>query len=142
VTSANRNCLDNIQLQGVRQEVLAGAIAEMKESARSTGALQCVGFVKAALYIIHDGDSQYLAARGNAIDWLANAPNEYTVIVNDGSAKMIAGDVPVWGYDTYGHIAIYLGGEEIAEGNFDGNGLTNIRATNESSPSLVGWMRL
>ena len=120
---------------------MAPAIGEMKSSALSTGALQCVGFAKAALYIMRNGDTSMLQNRGNAIDWIGNNPSAFGVIKNDGNQKLQDGDVPIWGYDTYGHIAIYIGGGEIAEGNFDANGQVNIRAVNESSPSLVGWLR-
>lgn len=141
VTSANYGCLDNISIPGRDKNVMTPAIGEMKSSAVGTGALQCVGFVKAALYISRNGDSAMLANRGNAIDWIGNSPNSFAVIKNDGTQKLQDGDIPVWGYDTYGHIAVFIGDGQIAEGNFDANGQVNIRAVNESSPALVGWLR-
>lgn len=141
VSSGNINCLDNIVIPGKGASIMDPAIAEMKSSAVATGYLQCVGFAKAALYIINNGDSAMLQARGNAIDWIGNSPSSYAAIRNDGNQKLQDGDVPIWGYDTYGHIAVFIGGGQIAEGNFDGKGQVNIRPVNESSPALVGWLR-
>jgi hypothetical protein len=141
VTSGNINCLDNINIPGIGSNIMGPAIGEMKSSAISTGALQCVGFVKAALYIMRGGDGAMLQGRGNAIDWMGNNPSSFAVVKNEGNQKLQDGDVPIWGYDTYGHIAIYIGDGQIAEGNFDANGQVNIRPVNESSPALVGWLR-
>lgn len=141
VNSSTMNCLDNLRIPGVDTNIMGPAVAEMKTSAVGTGALQCVSFVKAALYIMRKGDGDMLQARGNAIDWLANNPSSFAAIKNDGSQRLQDGDVPIWKIKTFGHIAIYIGNGQIAEGNFDAKGKVNIRAVNESSPGLVGWLR-
>lgn len=105
------------------------------------GILQCVGFAKLALFAMHNGNAEFLKARGHAVNWISSYPPAYYKAIRVGSgATMKEGDVPIWGYQVYGHIAVHIGQKQIAEGNFDGAGKVNIRATNEGSPGLVGWL--
>lgn len=106
------------------------------------GILQCVGFAKLALFAMHNGNPEFLKARGHAAAWINSYPPSFYRPVRVGSGDtMKEGDVPIWGYRVYGHIAVNIGNKQIAEGNFDSAGKVNIRATTEGSPGLLGWLR-
>ncbi|MDR1447370.1 MAG: C40 family peptidase [Candidatus Ancillula sp.] len=77
---------------------------------------QCVTLVKAFLTECCDGISDPYGARGNAIDF-------GNTLVNQGYAdqitgELVPGDILVYDVGTaYGHIALYIGGEQLFEEN-------------------------
>lgn len=148
ITNDNSICLNNVKMPPVDASVLDKGRVEMKESASTNYHLQCVKFVNASALIT----TGYLPLKngkipGNAIDYAYNVPDNYTFHkVKDGD-RLEPGDMVVYNYETYGHIAYVIkifddNTFQVAESNFDAHGtVERNRIDTKDNPNLLGWLR-
>ncbi len=135
VTSSNYNCLDNVSALTAQARTL------LKTSARNYADLQCVGFV---VGMVAQVTGQNIAGHGNAIDYSYNIPNGYRFI-HRGSEPVQVDDIPIWNYDTVGHIAIVVhvydnNHIQVAEANVT-PGTVGTRLIPLNNSTIKGWLR-
>lgn len=140
VTSTNYGCLDNVQLSAAVESTV---IQEMKQSAIGYTYLQCVGFARASVYLKY---ATYLTRGGDAIDYAVNIPDGYKFIHKYSGGKIQVNDLPVWDYDTYGHIAyvvevLSIDRFKVAEANFGTSGMVRLSYYTMDNPNMIGWLR-
>lgn len=150
VTNDDVDCLNNIQLP-VDKDVLQGTIDTLQDDANpeytpglipvASPRLECVTFAKASCFLLSGGDQECLGGYGNAQEWAYSHPSRYTF--HAVPAKAEPGDLVVW--QTM-HIAVVIrtinnDTFEIAEGNFDGDGLVNMRYVSYGEGSLHGFLK-
>ncbi len=137
VNNNNVSCLDTITIstRGI-----------LKESTIAHGALQCVGFVRAI--VIETTGSDVCLTAGSALE-CAN-DNAYIFIYANSGKQIQTGDLPIWDFPPYGHIAYVtkVNGSkyfDVAEANFTNGGAlyrgsVQIRHATTNEPGLIGWL--
>lgn len=159
VNTSTRSCLNQISVTAVPAGIMNSALQFASGTVPVRGGVyQCVAFVQTVLPLYHR-DMSYSAPRGIAATmWFndGNQPPGYIKIHKDQGVPMQPGDIPIWGYGTYGHIAVTIAVRNvkgatgttttrsftIAEGNVDGAGtVSNTRELPISDPGLIGWIR-
>lgn len=121
------------------------AVPEITNSTNAYQNLQCVGFVKA---IVKMNTGIDWGTVGNAINLPHDSPppEGYTFIYKQQSRIQI-GDIPVWNYDTYGHVGYVVEVYDpnlfrVAEANWCNDGDVNdTRKTTVDDSYLLGWLR-
>ena len=140
VTMRNFSCVENIT-----PPLPPSVIEVMRISTFNNEYLQCVGFVKAA-DLIAGGTAfpETLYAKA----YITTPPTGYQFVEkNNGTIQIEVGDLPLWDWYTYGHIAyvtkIYDADTfEVAEGHWDGRGQVTIgRIETTDAPYFRGWLR-
>lgn len=118
---------------------------ELYLSAFSQGWLQCVGFVRAS--VARNG-TPWAYVSGHAIDYASTAkPAGYTFVRKNAGIPMQVNDIPIWNYDTVGHIAYTTRvfdsvNFQVAEANYGcGSGCAIISNKVTTEPALIGWLR-
>lgn len=140
VTSSNYGCLDDVQLPNAVESTVIG---ELKQSAIGYTYLQCVGFTRGSVYLKY---GTYLTRGGDAIDYAVNIPDGYRFIHKYSGGKIQVNDLPVWDYDTVGHIAYVVqvvSGNifRVAEANIGTSGMVRLSYNTVDHPNLIGWLR-
>ena len=138
----NLNCVQKMQFPTSIDNAVKD---ELYFSAQGNWWLQCVGFARAA------ADRTNLKAMehiyGNAIDYASFArPSGYTFIQKRAGVTIKVHDLPVWNYDTYGHIAYVIKvynayNFQVAEANLGCSGCARIFNKTIDDPHLIGWLR-
>ncbi|MBI3620007.1 CHAP domain-containing protein [Candidatus Roizmanbacteria bacterium] len=145
VSQRDEDCLLSIRINN--QPLPADVLFELKPSTNCFGSgcsdyLQCVRFVKGAKILTGGVFDTY----GNAIDY--RLPGRFptgTHFVEKSAGTPQSGDLPVWDYDTYGHMAyittVYSPNDfEFAEANFDAPGHVRISRDFIQNIHLLGWL--
>ncbi|OGG19019.1 hypothetical protein A3D78_07590 [Candidatus Gottesmanbacteria bacterium RIFCSPHIGHO2_02_FULL_39_14] len=140
VTIDNLSCVNNLVLPKSVDTVVK---SELKFSAIWNTYLQCVGFVRAATARV---DGSPVNNGGDAIDFATNLPTGYIFIDKNSGVKIRKQDLPIWDYDTYGHIAYVVEVQsgnvfQVAEANLGISGRVRLNNTTIDNPNLIGWIR-
>lgn len=102
---------------------LTGTITDDLNAAWAYTVANCTRFVAGAL-------SWIPAGLGNAADWFTNAQRKGLPTAGPNTTP-VPGSVAVWGTGTFGHVAEVIkaipGGFQVAEENWKGLGITDVR---------------
>ena len=157
----NISCLDKIEIATVSSSVLKRATENMKLASASTGRIRNIDFVFSMLYIVNEqelflqNDLPPIAFLNQKIpnyNFMINSNNKETEKIKVMSEKyksseIKAGDVPVWSYGNYGHIAFCVEpntfGCLVYESIENDDNITEIRKRYilYKEPFLFGWFR-
>jgi len=79
----------------------------------------------------------------NAIDFPSKAGSNYKYILNTPSGVPKTGDLVIWGYKPYGHIAIFVNGGANKFNSFDQNFPLNTKChlQEHNYSNVLGWLR-
>lgn len=139
--AVNENCVYKMSFPAnVDQRVKE----ELYLSANSQGWLQCIGFVRAS--VARTG-SPWAYVSGHAISYSSsNVPPGYTFVRKSAGIMIQVNDIPIWNYDTVGHIAyttkVYDSNNfQVAEANYGCSGCARLYNKTISEPALIGWLR-
>jgi len=121
-------------------EFLSILNGEYKETAGTTAKNQCVDLANAYIkYVLGLPIIEWT----NAVDFAYKAGDNYEWIVNTPNGVPQEGDLVIWG-GTYGHIAIFLEGDNTRFTSFDENYPTgspcHIQEHTYLSPKVLGWL--
>ena len=75
-----------------------------------------------------------------------NVPTGYVFIHKNNGVPIKVNDIPIWDYDTYGHIAyvtrVYDATQfQVAEANWGCSGCARVNVKYMAEPHLIGWLR-
>lgn len=140
VNASNFSCVENIlpPLPPETIEIMRFSVTNNKHYY-----LQCVGFAMAAVNLARDE----ILLQLNAVDYISNPPAGYEFVdKNNGTIEIQVGDLPIWDYYTFGHIAYVVIVDDsmhfqVAEGHWDGRGLVQIGKKTVDAPHFLGWLR-
>lgn len=122
-------------------EFLSILNGEYKETAGTTAKNQCVDLANAYIkYVLGLPPIEWT----NAVDFPSKAGDNYEYILNTPTGVPKEGDLIIWG-GTYGHIAIFIEGNENRFTSFDENYPTgypcHVQEHTYLSPKVLGWLR-
>lgn len=140
ITFLNRSCINKLNFPPNVDTLVKW---ELDYSAYHQGWLQCVGLVRAAAARVN---GHALNHGGNAIDFATNEPSGYIFIGKNNGVTIKVHDLPVWNYDTWGHIAYVIREHdqtqfEVAEANWGCSGCARFSVKQMADPHLIGWLR-
>ena len=113
---------------------------EYKEEAGTDAKNQCVDLANAYIHYVL---GLPIIEWTNAVDFPSKASNNYDYILNTPHGVPQEGDLVIWG-GTYGHIAIFLKGNDTRFTSFDENYPTgspcHVQEHTYLSPKVLGWL--
>jgi len=143
VSVENANCLDSLDLGGSSDSFLA----YLRNSVRAGDNyyLQCVGFARSAAELA-SFDGGNVCTSGNAISCPSTSRGyEFVSVKNRGDKQIVPGNLIVWDYSPYGHVAYVTSVQDqnnitIAEANRSRRGLVREINMSLDEPNVMGWL--
>ncbi|KKS47858.1 hypothetical protein A3J20_03350 [Candidatus Gottesmanbacteria bacterium RIFCSPLOWO2_02_FULL_42_29] len=138
----NVDCVDSININPNRKPMVVTLI-KLSTLYACPGFLQCVGFVQAGTALVNGSP---LSIDQHAINYATKIPDGYAFIENFSGVNIKVDDLPIWDYDTYGHIAYVLNAYsnhvfQVAEANAPKDGYVGISFKTTDSPNFIGFLR-